>query len=47
VFIGAGIDHAAITAALDAALVTSPDFTPEAWRDLPDPFSVWRRRAAA
>ena len=47
VFIGAGLDRAAITAALDAALVTSADFTPEAWRDLPDPFPAWRRTAAA
>ena len=47
VFIGAGLDCAAITAALDSALVTSADFTPEAWRDLPDPFPAWRRTAAA
>lgn len=46
VFIGAGLDRTAITAALDAALVTSADFTPEAWRDLPDPFPVWRKTAA-
>jgi len=25
----------------------APDFTPEAWCDLPDPFSVWRLTAAA
>ena len=50
VFIGAGMDRAAITAALDAALVGTPaqaEFTPEAWRDLPDPFPVWGRKAAA
>ena len=47
VFIGAGLDRAAITAALDAALVTSAEFTPEAWRDLPDPFLAWRKTAAA
>ena len=47
VFIGAGLDHAAITAALDGALMTSADFTPEAWRDLPDPFPAWRKAAAA
>ena len=46
VFIGAGLDRTAITAALDAALITSADFTPEAWRDLPDPFPVWRKTAA-
>ena len=43
VFIGAGLDQQAITAALDAALVTSADFTPDAWKTLPDPFPVWRR----
>jgi G3E family GTPase len=47
VFIGAGLDRATITAALDAALVTSADFMPEAWCDLPDPFPAWRRTAAA
>jgi G3E family GTPase len=47
VFIGAGLDRAAITAALDNALVTSADFTPEAWSDLPDPFPAWRPTAAA
>ncbi len=47
VFIGAGHDRAAITAALDAALVTSADFAPEAWKDLPDPFPAWRRTQEA
>jgi G3E family GTPase len=47
VFIGAAMDRAAITKALDAALLTSADFSPEAWKDLPDPFPTWRRTAAA
>ena len=46
VFIGASMDRAAITAALDTALIASTDFTPDAWSDLPDPFPVWRRTAA-
>ncbi|MBL4916591.1 GTP-binding protein [Szabonella alba] len=45
VFIGAGMDREAITAALDAALVRAGDFTPEAWSDLADPFPAWRRAA--
>jgi G3E family GTPase len=47
VFIGAGLDRAAITAALDAALLTTCDFTPAAWTKLPDPFPEWRAKAAA
>lgn len=47
VFIGAGMDRAAITAALDAALVQAADFTPEAWAGLPDPFPAWGRRQVA
>ncbi|MGY6634358.1 MAG: GTP-binding protein [Alkalilacustris sp.] len=50
VFIGAGLDRAAITAALDAALIGTParaEFTPDDWRDLPDPFPAWGRRVAA
>ena len=47
VFIGAGMDKPAITAALDAALVDGPDFTPEDWADLPDPFPHWGRRQVA
>jgi len=46
VFIGADTDRAALTTALDAALVPSTDFTPDVWSDLPDPFPVWRRTAA-
>jgi len=50
VFIGAGMDRAAITAALDAALIGNParaEFTPDAWRSLPDPFPAWGRKTAA
>ncbi|AHD00121.1 GTP-binding protein [Leisingera methylohalidivorans] len=44
VFIGSGMDKAAITAALDAALVEDAHaFTPDAWASLPDPFPHWRR----
>ncbi|MCZ4352802.1 GTP-binding protein [Roseovarius aestuarii] len=44
VFIGAGLDKAGITAALDAALVADAHaFTPDAWSNLNDPFPTWRR----
>ncbi|RKT32908.1 G3E family GTPase [Roseovarius halotolerans] len=48
VFIGTGMDRAAITAALDAAL-TGPEarFAPEELAGLSDPFPAWRRPAAA
>lgn len=43
VFIGVGMDKAAITAALDAALTGNEDeFAPHKWADLPDPFPAWR-----
>ncbi|MEX1234046.1 MAG: GTP-binding protein [Roseovarius sp.] len=42
VFIGAAMDQAGITAALDAALVEDGSFLPEAWDGLPDPFPQWR-----
>jgi G3E family GTPase len=50
VFIGAGMDEAAIRAALDECLLGSPDaasFDPAAYRHLPDPFPTWRRSNAA
>ncbi|MCA2012022.1 zinc metallochaperone GTPase ZigA [Cereibacter sphaeroides] len=48
VFIGTGMDRAAITAALDAALINDAEgFTPQLWQDLPDPFPVWRRAPQA
>ena len=47
VFIGAGMDQAAITAALDAALMPGAAFAPEIWRGLRDPFPIWSRQAAA
>ena len=47
VFIGADpMDQAALTAQLDACLVDGTKFAPELWRDLPDPFPNWDRRAA-
>ncbi|HEX9858016.1 MAG TPA: GTP-binding protein [Paracoccaceae bacterium] len=45
VFIGTGMDRAAITAALDAALIPTETYTPAAWAGLPDPFPSWRRAA--
>ena len=47
VFIGAGMDKAALTARLDAALVDAWDFTPEAWSKLPDPFPQWGQKRVA
>jgi G3E family GTPase len=46
VFIGHGMDEAAIRARLDAALVPASAFTPEAWISFSDPFPDWRRKAA-
>ncbi len=47
VFIGADpMDEVEIRAGLDACLVDAADFTPEKWRDLPDPFASWALRAA-
>ena len=45
VFIGADIDWPALTARLDAALMPE-DFDGDTG-DLPDPFPIWRRQAAA
>ena len=48
VFIGTGIDWPRLKARLDAALLTAHDaLGPDALPDLPDPFPVWRRQAAA
>ena len=47
VFIGAGMDRAALAASLDAALVAAEGFAPAAWAGLPDPFPGWGRRGAA
>ncbi len=47
VFIGAGMDRAALTAQLDASLIEAADFTPEAWRELDDPFPQWGQRKVA
>ncbi|WP_322890447.1 MULTISPECIES: GTP-binding protein [unclassified Yoonia] len=47
VFIGAGMDEAAIRAMLDAALIPAQDFTPDAWTGLADPFPQWGKRQAA
>ncbi len=46
VFIGHGMDQAALTAALDAALVADDSFRPGLWAGLADPFPGWRRAAA-
>jgi len=42
VFIGQGMDRAAIVAALEGALVDADRFAPEAWACLADPFPLWR-----
>ena len=47
VFIGAGMDEAAIRAMLDAALIPAQDFTPDAWKGLADPFPHWGKQQAA
>ena len=44
VFIGAGLDRQAITAALDAALLEDEDFQPSRWVALSDPFPKWESR---
>ena len=41
VFIGINMDQAAITAALEACLVPTDEFTPEDWEGLEDPFPKW------
>ncbi len=48
VFIGAGMDEAAIRARLDGCLL-GPEAgdDPALWTGLPDPFPIWRRKEAA
>lgn len=46
VFIGAGMDAAAITRQLDSALLPDTSFDPDAWSALPDPFPAWGMRKA-
>lgn len=47
VFIGADpMDQPKICAELDACLIDSQAFVPDLWRNLPDPFSSWDRKAA-
>ncbi|MGB0661699.1 MAG: GTP-binding protein [Mangrovicoccus sp.] len=47
VFIGSDFDREAICARLNAALVDSDEFQPEAWRGFADPFPEWRVAGAA
>lgn len=50
VFIGIGMDETAIRSALDSCLLGESNplrFRPEKYKDLPDPFPVWRRADAA
>jgi G3E family GTPase len=46
VFIGIGLDPAALTERLDAALLDVDKFAPKSWASLPDPFPSWRQAAA-
>ncbi len=47
VFIGADpMDEAWIRERLDACLVSALDFTPDKWRDMPDPFARWGDQVA-
>ena len=41
VFIGIDMDEAQLRADLDACLISATTFTPDQWRDLPDPFPLW------
>jgi len=47
VFIGIGMDEAALRRRLDACLVPEVRFQPKIWAKLPDPFPVWGERQAA
>ncbi|MBO9124574.1 MULTISPECIES: GTP-binding protein [unclassified Rhizobium] len=47
VFIGADpMDESWIRERLNACLVSAEDFTPDKWRDMPDPFARWGDQAA-
>ncbi|WP_111563464.1 GTP-binding protein [Rhizobium sp.] len=47
VFIGADpMNEAWIRERLDACLVSAEEFTPDKWRDMPDPFARWGEQAA-
>ncbi|MDG5487259.1 GTP-binding protein [Sphingomonas sp. BGYR3] len=46
VFIGIDMDEATIRVALDACLIEADGFTPDAWRDLRDPFPAWGQQSA-
>jgi hypothetical protein len=46
VFIGHGMNEAALRAALDGALLICSQMLPCAWAALPDPFPTWQRSAA-
>ena len=41
VFIGIGMDEASIRKRLDACLIEAAAYTPDAWRDMRDPFPLW------
>jgi G3E family GTPase len=46
VFIGIGMDEAALRADLDACLVKAAVFTPALWEEMTDPFPAWGLQAA-
>lgn len=47
VFIGIGMNEAALRRRLDACLVPETRFRPQSWAALPDPFPPWGERQAA
>ncbi len=47
VFIGIGMDEAALRQRLDACLVPEQQFQPQDWACLPDPFPLWGQQVAA